>query len=261
MKYINLSNYNSAVEMLKKSNEVFKEIIMGKIITITSENGEEISFQISPQNLPHLLGIKSLYFRTCGKDYESMYHFFERFLSNSDRYFTSFKRGDIQFGRIFNTYVCERNKYFYGTKLDLDTIEFFVKTSKKSDKMIDNFCDYLVFFNTGESYSGYILGLKFGRNLGLTPLFLEFIEDEKALKDYFEKHKIKIVSNLQIVDKSSGFIEITNLTLQEINEKKKKYASLNIDETPSNLDHEQVNEYVESNNLIDLGSCLKKEGK
>ncbi len=128
-------------------------------------NGDRISFEITPQSIAHLLGIRLDFLRATGLfKNQNSYNLLKEFLDNSYSVYRQVQEGHLAYSTMFSEYLEEKLEAFekiiyYFNPIDIEFVYKYDKSKSYQSGEEENYpCDY---FLARKSKNGdmYLLGL------------------------------------------------------------------------------------------------------
>ncbi len=177
-------------------------------------NGEKIAFEMAPQYIGHLLGIRLDYLRSTGlfKNQDS-YGLVKEFLKNAYSVYQNIQSGYLSYRSIFSNHLDEKLKIFEKILyyFSPDEIEFVCKYDKSKTFQLgletDYPCDYFI-AKKNQHNDIYILGLIRQSN-GYAPMTsMYFPKDEtqySRLKNMLVNQTLTLVISVIIYNKVTNF--------------------------------------------------------
>lgn len=188
MKIATKADFDSLIDHLKEIILRYENNVLHyNQYQIYFANGEKINFEILPQTVPHLLGIKLDYIRsTVFFKEQDAYKLLKEFLEQSYFVYQQVQKGYLSYNAIFSSHIIEKieafekNIYFFNP----NDIEFICKYDKSRTFQLGlekNYpCDYFI---AKKGYKGelYILGLVNQGNKYMPMSNLFFLNDENQM--------------------------------------------------------------------------------
>lgn len=185
-------------------------------------NGDRISFEMSPQYIGHLLGIRLDYLRSTNlfKNQDS-YSLLKEFLESSYSVYQNVQAGHLSYKSIFSDYLEEKLETFENILyyFSPDDIEFVCKYDKSRTYQLgmetDYPCDYFL-AKKSKNNDIYLLGLIRQTN-GYAPMTsMIFPKDETQipkLKQLFTNQILTFVNSISITNPITNFRNTTHMSL------------------------------------------------
>ena len=231
-------NLGEIEELFSKALDILtyyeKTYLQNKVFTLFLGNGEKIKYQLTPQSIPHLLGINLEVIKTLPNfSSENTYDLLEEVLENPYKLYNSIKEGHIKESQIFSKNIKEKLK---GFKLNICSD---AKTILNQTEFICKFNNELAWNVTDKSQKyDYIIINKFNDGkiglLGLVEngssyypisnqLFNSVEECEKDFKELLTNQEITLITGCSIYSK---FNDSTFNSSLSINQKVDKIDNL-----------------------------------
>ena len=177
-------------------------------------NGERLTFEVMPQSVPHLLGIRLDYLRSTGLFKETdAYFLLKEFLENSYSVFCRVQEGHLSFTTMFSNHIEEKLDSFekviyYFSPNDID---FVCKYDKSKTFQLglekDYPCDYFIAKKDNEN-NLYLLGLVRQGNMYKPMSNILVLSDEQQiakLKGLLMNQVITYPNSIAVENMVTGF--------------------------------------------------------
>ncbi len=222
-------------------------------------NGDRISFEMLPQYIGHLLGIRLDYLRSTNlfKNQDS-YSLLKEFLDNAYSVYQNVQVGHLSYKSIFSDYLEEKLETFENILyyLSPDDIEFVCKYDKSRTFQLgletDYPCDYFL-AKKSKNNDIYLLGLIRQTN-GYAPMTsMVFHKDEtqaSKLKKLFKNQILTFVNAISITNPITNFRNTSHMNLPLKLEKVNKLNNYSRYGTGISIDTSSECQFAINGNII-----------
>ncbi len=224
-------------------------------------NGDRIFFEMAPQYIGHLLGIRLDYLRSTKlfKNQDS-YGLLKEFLENAYSVYQNIQAGHLSYKSIFSEYLEDKLETFETILYYFvpDDIEFVCKYSKSRTFQLgmetDYPCDYF-FAKKDKNNDIHLLGLIRQENAYAPMTSMKFHSDERQvskLKHLFTNQILTYVSSILITNPVTNFRNQTHMILQCKLDKIKNLNTLSHYGTGISIDISSECQFAVNGNIIKL---------
>ncbi len=222
-------------------------------------NGDRISFEMLPQYIGHLLGIRLDYLRSTNlfKNQDS-YSLLKEFLDNAYSVYQNVQAGHLSYKSIFSDYLEEKLETFENILyyLSPDDIEFVCKYDKSRTFQLgletDYPCDYF-FAKKSKNNDIYLLGLIRQTNAYAPMTSMIFHNDElqsSKLKKLFTNQILTFVNSMSITNPITNFRNTSHMNLPLKLEKVNKLNNYSRYGTGISIDISSEYQFAINGNII-----------
>ncbi len=223
MKLVTKESFDNLIDKLKKLVQKYENNALHyNQYQFYLANGEKLSFEVMPQNVPHLLGINLDYLRATNmfKNKEA-FLLLKEFLESSYSVYKGIQEGHLNFNSIFSDQIAlkleafEQNIYFYSPS----DIEFICQYDKSKTYQLglekDYPCDYFI-AKTDILGNIYLLGLVKHVDSYIPMTNLMFLKDEDqniSLKKLLANQVLTFVNTIMVTNPVTNFKNTSRLPL------------------------------------------------